>query len=133
MTFATRDRYRHVVEGIARRTRLAEPEVAAARRAAGGGRRAAVDTDDPDRHHVGFYLVSEGRAELEDQLGYRPSPGEALHRWVLQHPNAVFVGGVLATLADSALARRVGRGARQLADRHDRGTCCPRPTSRSTS
>ena len=101
MTFATRDRYRHVVEGLARRVKRPEPEVAARAialaRVAGGDR---APSEPALRSHVGYFLVDEGRVELEAVLRYRPKPLEALHRWVLRHPNVVFVGGFLAgTLA----------------------------------
>ena len=98
MTFATRDRYRHVVEGIARRTE--QPEVDVARRAVVLARTAAGDAL---RSHVGYYLVDAGRGELEAEVHYRPKAREALHRWVLRHPNLVFVGGFLAGTA-AALA-----------------------------
>ncbi len=102
MTFATRDRYRHVVERIAKRTR--RPEEAVARRAvecarAGGTREPAHAR----RAHVGYYLIDDGLAELERATGYRPPAGEAVHRWLRRHPNAVFVGGLLLVTA-AALA-----------------------------
>jgi cyclic beta-1,2-glucan synthetase len=94
MNFTTRDRYRHAVERIAKRTRRSEEVVA---RQALDLARAAVDGNgyDPRRVHVGYYLVDQGLAELEQATGYRPSPGEAVDRWVRRHPNLVFVGGVL--------------------------------------
>ncbi|HET9039358.1 MAG TPA: glucoamylase family protein, partial [Gemmatimonadales bacterium] len=108
MTFATRDRYRHVIERIARRTRRSEETVA----------RHAVDCarlgetrapDDPRQRHVGYYICDEGLAELERLTGYRPPPGEAIHRWMRGHPNAVFGGGVLgATLAALAAVLWLG-------------------------
>ncbi len=94
MTFATRDHYRHVVEGIARRTR--RPEEAVAREAIAcaleGVRQHPAE---PRKGHVGYYLIDAGLPELERRVGYRLSPGERLHRWVLRHPNAIFGGGVL--------------------------------------
>ena len=102
MTFATRDRYRHVVERIAKRTRRSEQSVA--RLAVECARKAAeTERANPRRHHVGYYLIDDGLAELERATGYRPAMGEALHRWVRRHPNIVFVGGVLALTA-AALA-----------------------------
>ncbi len=108
MTFATRDRYRHVVEAIARRTRL--PEETVARRAVECAREAAKrNGEDPRRSHVGYYLVDEGSAELERTTGYRPSPGDAVQRWVRSHPNVVFGGGVAAATI-AALAAVVWLG-----------------------
>jgi cyclic beta-1,2-glucan synthetase len=109
MTFDTRDAYRHVVERIARRTRYSEVEIAdaAIRLAAVGG---LEWPSDPARGHVGYYLVDAGLATLEEETRYRPRPREALHRWVLKHPNVVFIGGILlGTLAALAAAFWLGQ------------------------
>ena len=63
MDFATRDRYRHKVESVARLAQVPEAEVAhiavsLARLAADGAK-----TDDPARH-VGYYLIDEGQKLL---------------------------------------------------------------------
>ncbi|HEU5173932.1 MAG TPA: hypothetical protein VFT96_04185, partial [Gemmatimonadaceae bacterium] len=102
MTFATRDRYRHAVERIAKRTR--GPELAVARQAVDlardARRRDDVMAAAPWRTHVGYYLVDDGLAELERIASYHPPFGERVHRWAMRHPNAVFVSAVLAaTLA----------------------------------
>ena len=73
MDFATRDRYRHVVERIAKTAALAEGDVArkaielAQRRR--GRARAATDR----AAHVGYYLVGEGCAQLEQRRGGAPA------------------------------------------------------------
>ncbi|HEV8599708.1 MAG TPA: glucoamylase family protein [Gemmatimonadales bacterium] len=100
MTFATRDQYRHVVERIAKRIRRSEDAVA--REAVELARAGAAA--DPRRGHVGYYLIDRGLAGLEATLGYRPRVGEALYRWILRHPNSVFVGGILAFTAVALLA-----------------------------
>jgi cyclic beta-1,2-glucan synthetase len=106
MTFATRDRYRHVIERIAKRTGSDETDIA--RHVIDLARAAASATpDDPRRAHVGYYLVDEGLAELETATGYRPTVRETVHRWVLRHPNVVFVGGFLA-VTFAALVAVVG-------------------------
>ena len=115
MTFATRDRYRHVVERIAKRTGHREASVAQwavdlARRhtdSLGG-------TTDPQRAHVGCYLVDDGLAELERVSGYRPTFVERLERVVRRHPNVIFIGGLglctlLATLAVMLIVEVDGR------------------------
>ena len=62
MDFATRDHYRHVVESLARRSRLPEVEVA---------QRVVVEAfqapKDSARGHIGYYLIDDGRAELRSQ------------------------------------------------------------------
>jgi cyclic beta-1,2-glucan synthetase len=108
MTFKTRDRYRHAVERIAKRTRRSEDAVA--RRALDLARAGLEESaNDPRRAHVGYYLIDQGRAQLERETGYPPSPGEAVDRWVRRHPNLVFVGGVLlATMGAIAAALWLG-------------------------
>ena len=63
MDFETRDRYRHVVEEIARRSHLSEVEVARAAveaaSAIGGGYQG----------HVGYHLIDAGRSQLEARAG----------------------------------------------------------------
>ena len=98
MTFATRDRYRHVIERIVKRTKSDEDSVvrqAIALAAAG----AADPGGDPRLGHVGYYLVDRGLARLEEATGYRPGIRESIHRWVIKYPNAIFVGGLLVFTA----------------------------------
>ncbi|MEX2584088.1 MAG: glucoamylase family protein [Gemmatimonadota bacterium] len=100
MTFATRDAYRHVVERISQRTGHSETDVAlAAVDLAREGARAPADPEGGKttllRSHVGYYLVDDGLVDLEAATSYRPGPRQSAHRWILAHPNAVFVGSVL--------------------------------------
>ncbi|MEO6526250.1 MAG: hypothetical protein ABIP93_06470, partial [Gemmatimonadaceae bacterium] len=96
MTFATRDRYRHVVEHLARRTRTVEHEVASAAVAMA---LAAMNAGAPAHaSHVGYYLIDDGRAELEASLGYEPGVREALYRWAKHHPTATYFGAVTVLL-----------------------------------
>ena len=70
MDFITRDRYRHVVEKIAKRSVLHEADVA--RKAlllAGEG--AAGNGPDDRTAHVGYYLVDKGLPRLEMESGAR--------------------------------------------------------------
>ena len=92
MDFATRDRYRHVVEEIAKRSPLLADR---SRRVAPSRWRAAgVATADGDDRaaHVGFYLIDKGRPRLEraaqlpsvagtlDSRGRPPVPARAVPR-----------------------------------------------------
>ncbi|MEP6633123.1 MAG: glucoamylase family protein, partial [Luteimonas sp.] len=70
MDFATRDRYRHVTELIARRGKMAESEVAA-KVLELSQQRAAVAGADDFAAHVGYYLVDDGRRALEEALALR--------------------------------------------------------------
>ena len=94
MTFATRDRYRHVVERIAKRSRVAEEAVA--RAAVALARVGDDETPGTRRSHVGYYLVDEGLPALEGFVNYPQTGREALGRLVHRHPNVAFVGGIVA-------------------------------------
>jgi cyclic beta-1,2-glucan synthetase len=80
MDFATRDRYRHEIEDLARGSRRSELEVA--RRALARATRAAEavpHAGDPPRTRSGdpgYYLFAQGRPVFEGEIGYRvPSRG----------------------------------------------------------
>ncbi len=93
MDFATRDRYRHVVEKIAKQSRLSEGEVAeqAIRLAHEGAARNGVD----DRTaHVGFYLIDKGLRELERTAVMRHSASEALTRAAGRYPLLLYLGAI---------------------------------------
>lgn len=64
MHFDTRDHYRHIIEILARHSHHSEPEVA--RHILEMAQ--ATDASTP-AHHVGYYLIDEGRVKLEQQLG----------------------------------------------------------------
>ncbi len=93
MDFATRDRYRHVVEAVARHGRLTEAEVAgkAVRLAEAG----AVARGREDRTaHVGYYLAAGGRPLLEAGEGVRWPARTRLERLVLRFPASFYLGGI---------------------------------------
>jgi len=68
--FVTRDRYRHVVEDVARGGSCSEYTVA--RTAISLAQTAAARSDTHDRRaHVGYYLIDRGRPHLERAIGCR--------------------------------------------------------------
>ncbi len=68
--FATRDRYRHVIEDLSRRS--ARSEWAVAREAIALAQTAAERLSSHDRSaHVGYYLIDHGRPDLERAVGFR--------------------------------------------------------------
>ncbi|MBC8089145.1 MAG: carbohydrate-binding protein [Phycisphaerae bacterium] len=102
MTFDTRDRYRHVIERIAKRTGFDEVIVAewAIRLAEN-----AVNTDEPaPRRHIGYYLEGAGLAQLEQRVGYSTSVFESVYRFVRRHPTRVFVASVAVATVGALLA-----------------------------
>jgi cyclic beta-1,2-glucan synthetase len=101
MTFATRDRYRKVVESLALAVGKSEREVArqvlALAEAVPGPDGEAEDglwagISLPRELHVGYYLLAGGRPELEAVLGYQPARKVRLQRWLLDHPTFVYLG-----------------------------------------
>ena len=99
MDFATRDRYRHVIEKIARRTKSSELDIA--QHALELAKKShARRPGEPRRSHVGFYLVDGGRAELDRDTGFRGRLYERFLRSALRHPTAAYLGSfaVLTTL-----------------------------------
>jgi len=94
MDFETRDSYRKVIERVAKRAGAGEVEVA--RRAAQFALESrARDADDEERAHVGYYLIGRGRARLEAELNYWPTPAEILLRAATRYPAFVYLGTIL--------------------------------------
>lgn len=96
MDFATRDRYRHATEAIARKSHLAEGEVA--RRAVELARAAAGDAADgcsERARHVGFYLIDQGLPDLERAAAVRHSGAAALCRSAGRFPLPLYLGGIV--------------------------------------
>ena len=102
MDFATRDRYRHAIERIARRTHTPELEVARRAVALAGESRDPVPQACASSH-VGYYLIDEGLGRLEREFRYRPSVLERAKRLALAHPS-LFYFGVFFLLSGLILA-----------------------------
>ncbi|HUG98133.1 MAG TPA: glucoamylase family protein [Gammaproteobacteria bacterium] len=102
--FATRDRYRHVIEDVARRS--ASSEMAVAREAIALARATAVQRGMHDRSaHVGYYLVDQGRPQLERAVGWRPSWKSRLCRVGRHLRLPLYLGPILLlTLVSIAIA-----------------------------
>lgn len=90
---ATRDRYRHAIEALARRSKATERAVAQA--ALDMARAAKAHTpDDVRQAHVGYYLIDAGRGQLEATIEYRPGLGKRLLRTIENHPSAIYFGSI---------------------------------------
>ncbi|MGK5085509.1 hypothetical protein WDW37_19650, partial [Bdellovibrionota bacterium FG-1] len=91
MDFQTRDRYRHAIERIARRSKGDELEVSRQAMVLA----TAVKTTNPNdqrRSHIGYYLIGEGLPQLERIFKYRPRLMERLHRMILRYPTFFYLG-----------------------------------------
>jgi cyclic beta-1,2-glucan synthetase len=96
MDFATRDRYRHVVEKIAKSSRRSESEVA--RKAIHMARETAAKKDSDERAaHVGFYFIDKGLPQLERAVEIRRSTVEALQKRVCRPPLLLYLGSIALT------------------------------------
>jgi cyclic beta-1,2-glucan synthetase len=96
--FATRNRYRQIIEKLARRSGRSEEHVArqVLALARAGETRAPGDPTPSD--HVGYYLIDEGGAVLRAELGYRPDLRERLLGAVLAHPRLVYFGTIVSLI-----------------------------------
>ncbi len=94
MDFSTRDRYRDAVELIAKRAGGDQWDVASA--ALHLAEQAVSTKADPHRQHIGYYLIDEGRKQLERAVNYRPSILEILKRRVRQHRSGLYVFAIAA-------------------------------------
>ena len=93
MDFATRDRYRHMVEKTAKSSQLSEHEVA--RQAIQLAREAAAGNGRDDRAaHVGFYLIDKGLPQLERAAAVRLSARETLQRISGRFPLLIYLGAI---------------------------------------
>ena len=94
MEFSSRDRYRHVIERIGKRTRTSEIEIAKQ-----VVKLASEATADP-LNHVGYYLVDDGVAQLESIFQYEPRTIERVQRFILRNATAAYLGtfALLTTL-----------------------------------
>ena len=112
MDFATRDRYRHVVEKIARSSLLSESEVA--RKAVQFAREGAAKKGSDERTaHVGYYLIDKGGRQLERTAEVGRSIPEVLRRMSDRFPLLLYLGTIAlitAIFTGSLLAKAHASG-----------------------
>ena len=120
--FATRDRYRQAVEVLAQGSGRDELAVCDRVLELANRHRPAEDAprfDRPPEAHVGYYLIGEGRTELERPIGYRPNWHFGRLAFISAHARALYFGGLTATsgliLFLLVIYARVGGGGRWLA------------------
>ncbi|HSS44200.1 MAG TPA: glucoamylase family protein, partial [Thermoanaerobaculia bacterium] len=93
MDFATRDRYRRAVEELSRGTLYSEVEIA--RRAVQRTRDAAPVPPDSGLADPGYCLISKGRAEFEEEVGYRVPVTRWLRRAWIRAATPGYIGTIL--------------------------------------
>lgn len=110
MNFATRDRYRHEVEILARGSKQSEGEIA--RRVVALSGEADLDSPGEMRRHIGYYLIGDGRHEFEVGLAFQPRLRLQTHRFLQSHATPLYLGGIAAgTGSVLALGAYLGRRA----------------------
>jgi len=93
MDFATRDRYRHVIERISKGAKKSETEIA--RAAVRMAEEARSTGEDPSHAHVGYFLIAAGVARLEAETSYRPRLSERVRRAIERHATFAYLGTLI--------------------------------------
>ena len=93
MEFASRDRYRHVLERISKRTQSSEIEIATT------VVELAKKSDQGPQTHVGYYLVDDGLQQLESIFKYRPRNVEQVRRFLLRNATSAYLGTLIVITA----------------------------------
>ncbi len=104
MDFATRDRYRHVVERIARRSGHSEKDVVIAalelsQRAIQSSQIATETQHDARKRHVGYFLIDAGLRALERAMHTRISMAQTITRIGKRFPLLLYLGAISAVTA----------------------------------
>ena len=93
MDFASRDRYRHVIERVAKASGLSEEAVAGQAIALARSGMARSGRDDRTSH-VGYYLIDRGLSELESITRARLLLVAGLRRRASRNPLFVYLGAI---------------------------------------
>ncbi len=113
MDFATRDRYRHAVEAIARRSPCSEYDVA--QRAIQLSQAEARIQPNHRTNHVGYFLVDQGRPALERLVHMRLTFAVVVEKLRRRFPMLIYItavalllSAILAVLFSSGSGRQPG-------------------------
>jgi len=100
MDFATRDRYRHVIEKTSKNSRYNISEVEVARVAVRLARSGSgVDGTGNRKAHVGYYLIDKGFSMLTRRVKIRPAPGAAVKKAGTRFNLFIFTGSIMLLAA----------------------------------
>ncbi len=90
MDFETRNRYRNIIEELARGSPVDEINIAF--QAVQLARAGASQSE----KHVGYYLIGSACAILEAQLSYHPNTNRRIRRWLQKHATPSYLGSIFA-------------------------------------
>ncbi|MEA2608625.1 MAG: hypothetical protein QOJ75_868, partial [Chloroflexota bacterium] len=99
MDFATRDRYRHAVEDLAKGSGKTEVEVARAATGMAAEAGAAESAPSAAAHDPGYFLISDGRVAFERTLNVRIRRGIRFRRAYLKAATAGYLGSLALVTA----------------------------------
>ena len=95
MDFLTRDRYRHAIEELAKRSAYSELDIA--RLTLNQIERAKIQVNFDQRQlEPGYYLIGAGRYRFEEQVAYRPYFKQRLLRLYIKYSGLAYIGSLLA-------------------------------------
>lgn len=91
MDAESRNRYRNAVEDLAKNSRQTDLSVAnhALQLASAT---AGLTAQESISRHIGYWLMDDGRGELERRIGYRPRMSQWPRRWMLANPSLAYFG-----------------------------------------
>ena len=118
MDFATRDRYRHAVENLAKHAAPCRKATSLATQSCSRIQGRPKQGQDSRTAHVGFYLVENGQTQLEQAVGMRLSAFETVRRWSGSGAVPVYLGSILfltAMFTGGFLAARPRAGLEPMA------------------
>ena len=98
MSFATRDRYRHRIEALSKASGTSELDVAMSTLEL-----ASAQLTDRRQRDPGYFLLGEGRDQLEAKIGFRPGARMRFSRFFRRHATGAYLGSI-AVIALVALA-----------------------------
>jgi cyclic beta-1,2-glucan synthetase len=112
MDFTTRDRYRHIVEKMAKKSKFSELEIA--QLAIQLARDNGVDEEKDKRFtHVGYFLIGKGNIQLEKVAKIHLSFPEVLRRIIYRSPLVFYAGSIVLLsliIAYGLFAKAYGEG-----------------------
>lgn len=111
MDFESRQMYRTAISELAKSSKCSEPAIASGALELARAAANSVGADErvaERRAHVGYYLLDEGRTELEFAIAYRPSLLSRIRKFLLGKPEFLYLSGIaLSTFSGMALLREL--------------------------
>ena len=92
MDFLTRDRYRHAIEDLAKRS--SHSELAIARRVIDKVQRVSEPLTNGRQQEPGYYLIGAGRYAFEREVDYRPTFKRRLLRGYVAYAGLAYIGSI---------------------------------------